>query len=150
MGAILKKIAKYLQAICLLVMLALMWGCGNGGGSASNEIVSKSIFSISPSSNSEYVVRGDNMDGVAGIDLTISYDNAALSSPTVTQGGFISGAMMATNTTTPGKIKIAIISSKAISGNGQIATVSFASATGIGNVSITAVNMIDTKGATIP
>ncbi|MBV5339672.1 MAG: hypothetical protein J0665_08930 [Deltaproteobacteria bacterium] len=52
----------------------------------------------------------------------------------VTQGELISGAMMAVNTITLGLIKIAIISTKAFSGNGQIATVSFASVTGTGDV----------------
>ncbi|MFZ4854859.1 MAG: cohesin domain-containing protein [Desulfuromonadaceae bacterium] len=144
------KLRRFFQAALLLVIIALMWGCGNGGGSASNEVVSKNALSISPSSSGEYAIRGDNMEDAAGIELTISYDIATLSSPTVTQSGFISGAMMATNTITPGKIKIAIISTKAISGNGQIATVSFATVTGTGNVSITSVTMIDTKGAPIP
>lgn len=137
------ELKKYLQTFLFLVVLALMWGCGN-------EVISKNLISLSPSSSSEYVLRGDNMDGVAGIDMTINYDNSTLSSPTVTQGEFISGAMMATNTSTPGVIKIAIISTKAISGNGQIATVSFASVTGTGNILISNVNMIDNKGATIP
>lgn len=137
------ELKKYLQTFLFLVVLALMWGCGN-------EVISKNLISLSPSSSSEYVLRGDNMDGVAGIDMTINYDNSTLSSPTVTQGEFISGAMMATNTSTPGVIKIAIISTKAISGNGQIATVSFASVTGTGNILISNVNMIDNKGAPIP
>lgn len=144
------ELIKYLQAFLFLVILAFMSGCGNDGSSASNEGVSKSVISLSPSSNSEYVLLGDNLNGVAGIDLTISYDNATLSSPTVTQGEFISGAMMAINKNTPGLIRIAIISTRAFSGNGQIATVSFASVTGPGNISISSVNMIDTRGATVP
>lgn len=138
----------YLQVIFLLFIFTLMWGCGNGG-SMSNDVVSKNAISISPISSSEYVLRGDNMDGVAGIDLTIDYDNATLSSPTVAQGELISGAMMATNTTIPGKIRIAIVSTRPLAGNGLIATVSFAAITGIGDISITSINMIDTKGASI-
>jgi hypothetical protein len=152
MGANLKfrNLRKYFLTTLLLIIFALMLGCGNGGAPESNGVISKSGLSISPTSNSEYVVLGDKMDGVAGIELTISYDSASLSSPTVTQGGLISGAMMATNTNTPGKIKIAVISTKSFSGNGQVATVSFATVTGTGIVSISSVNMIDTKGTPIP
>ena len=144
------KLRKYFQASLVMVILALMWGCGSGGGSTAPVVVSKNAISISPSSSSEYVVRGDNMEGVGGIDLTISYDSTTMSSPTVTQGGLISGALMAPNTATPGTIRIAVISTKAISGSGQIATISFAAVTGPAKVSITSVSMIDTSGVTIP
>ena len=141
----------YFQVTLILTILVLMWGCGSGGGMTPNEVVSKAAsVSLIPSGNGEYVIQGDNMDGVAGIELTINYDSSALSSPTVTQGGLISGALMRSNTTFVGTIRIAIVNTTPFSGSGQIDTVSFTSATGTGSVSIATVKMIDSKGAPIP
>jgi Cohesin domain len=144
---------KYLQVVLIPVILVLMWGCGSGGGTSPNQVVSKvATVSVTPSGNGEYVIQGDNMDGVAGIDLTISYDSSTLSSPTVAQGGLISGAFMVSNTTTPGTVRIGFIIAypKVFSGSGQLATVSFAAVTGEGSVSVASVNMVDVKGAPIP
>ena len=146
-------VQKYFQVILILAILVLMCGCGSGsgGGTTPNEVVSKGAsVSIIPSSDGEYALQGNNMDGVAGIALTINYDSSTLSSPTVTQGGLISGALMQTNTTVVGAVRIAIVNTKAFSGSGQIATVSFASVTGTGSVSIGSVKLIDSNGATIP
>lgn len=90
------------------------------------------------------------MDSVGGIDLTINYDGSTMFSPTVTQGAFVSGALMNVNTGVPGKIRIALISTNGFSGSGQIATISFAANSGTGNVSIASVTMIDTVGRPIP
>jgi hypothetical protein len=154
------KLKKYLQAALTLSILALMWGCGSGEGATPIEVTNNGAsvttsnnsasVTIIPSGGGEFVVQGDNMDGVAGISLTITYDRSTMSSPTVTQGGFISGALMISNTVEPGTIRIAIISTKEFSGNGQIATISFAAALESGNVSITSINMINSKGTPIP
>ncbi len=146
------KLRKYFQASLVMVILALMWGCGSGGGSTAPVVVSKNSISISPSSSSEYVVRGDNLEVVGVIDLTISYNSATTSSPTVTQGGLMSGALMVENNNTPGilRILIANIPPKVTSGSGQIATISFAPVTGPANVSITSISVLDTNGTPIP
>lgn len=90
------------------------------------------------------------MDGVAGIQLDIYYDAASLATPTVTQGGLVSGAMLAANTSRAGLIKIAIVSTHAFSGSGQIAALSFASKTGSGGITSVTTSMIDSKGAVVP
>ncbi len=90
------------------------------------------------------------MDGVAGIDLTITYDGSSLSSPTVTQGALVAGAMMVANTSNPGSIKTAIISTKTFSGSGEIATVTFANRNGTGGITSATVKMINSKGVSIP
>src|SRR6185369_9164417 len=102
--------------------------------------------SVTPADSGTFTIQGDNMDGVAGIDLTVSYDGS-LSSPRVTQGSLISGALMAANTNNPGSIKIAIISTKSLSGSGQIATVTFAR--GSGSVKIASLSMINSSGASV-
>jgi hypothetical protein len=90
------------------------------------------------------------MNGVAGIQLDIVYDTSSLSSPTVTQGGLVSGAMLAANTSRPGSIKIAIVSTNAFSTSGQIASISFAGKTGTGGITSANVSMIDTRGTVVP
>jgi hypothetical protein len=92
---------------------------------------------------------GSGMDGVSGIQLDITYDSTALATPTVTQGSLVAGAMLAANTTRPGSIKIAIISTNSFSASGPIATISFASRKGNGDINIVSTNMIDRTGASV-
>ncbi len=101
------------------------------------------------SASGDYLILGNNMDGVAGIQLNVTYDKASLATPTVTQGGLVSGAMLAANTTQPGIIKIAIVSTRTFSGSGQIATISFASKTGNGRITSITTSMIDSKGSAL-
>lgn len=96
-----------------------------------------------------YVVQGTGMDGVAGIQLDVSYDASSLATPTVTQGNLVAGAMLAANTSKPGSIRIAIISTTPFSGSGQIATISFASKAGNGGITSITSSMIDSKGAAL-
>ncbi len=105
--------------------------------------------SIISSGGGTYIIKGDAMEGVAGIDLSLSYDSSSLATPSVSQGGLISGAMMAANTATSGTIKIAVISTRTFSGSGPIAVVTFASQKGAGGLSLVSANMLDGKGASI-
>jgi hypothetical protein len=56
---------------------------------------------IPPSDSRTYTVQGSNMDGVAGIQLDIAYDTTSLSTPTVTQGTLVAGAILAANISRP-------------------------------------------------
>lgn len=103
--------------------------------------------SIQPSGNGAFIVQGTGMDGVAGVELNLTYDSAALSLPKVTQGSFLSGALLASNTNSPGSIKISIISAKPFSGNGQIAAITFGK--GSGNIKIASQKFIDSGGSPI-
>ena len=103
---------------------------------------------IVPSGNSSYTIQGSGMDGVAGIELTIRYDSVSLQgTPTVKQESLVSGAMFAANTTLPGSVKIAIISSQAFSGSGPIASISFLAKSPSAPLPVVTANMIDAKGA---
>jgi len=103
-------------------------------------------LSVEPSGIGVSIIKGNSMDGVAGIELILTYDTATLASPTVTQGSLISGAMLAANTNNPGSIRIAVISTKMFSGSGPVATVSFATYKGVPAVTISSSRMIDSKG----
>jgi hypothetical protein len=107
------------------------------------------VVTIPASQGSSFTVLGAGMDGVAGIQLDITYDSASLSSPSVSQGGLVTGAMLAANTNSPGIIKIAIISTRPFSGNGTIATISFASRNGTGGITSISASAIDNKGASL-
>ena len=106
--------------------------------------------SVAPTGNpASFSIDSSGMDGVAGIQLDIAYDSASLANPTVTQGAVVSGAMFASNTSRPGIIKIAIISTRTFSGSGQIAAITFASKTGSGGITSATVSMIDSKGSSV-
>lgn len=104
---------------------------------------------VVPSGGGNFSVQGSAMDGVSGIDLTLTYDTSSLGSPTVTQGSLVSGALLAANTTVSGAIKIAIISSSPFSGSGEIAKIRFATQSGSGGITSVRTSMIDSSGAAI-
>jgi len=104
--------------------------------------------SIAASGDTSYLIQGNGMDGVAGIELNIRYDAVSLKgTPTVRQESLVSGAMFAANTSLPGSIKIAIISTGTFSGSGPIATVTFASKTASAPLPTVTPSMIDSKGS---
>lgn len=145
------KFSKCLKAMFILFVPILISGCGSSGESAPNGIVTKGAsVAVISSGNGEYVIQGVNLDGFAGLELTVNYDSSILSTPTVTKGGLVSDFIIVSNTNTPGSIKIAMVSARDISGSGQIATVSFAAVTGAGSVSVASANMTDSNGKQIP
>ena len=105
---------------------------------------------ITPAGNGLFDIQGAGLNGIQGIELNIVYDSSSLASPSVSQGNLISGAMMVVNTSNPGTIKIDIISSpKSIAGSGQIVSISFASHTGTGGVTVSP-SMINGSAAPVP
>jgi hypothetical protein len=129
-----------------------MAGCGGDGGAGQNDnAVKGASLAVIPSSNSEYVIQGNNLDGVAALKLTVNYDTSILSSPAVTNGNLInSNALMVSNTKIPGSIIIAMVTTTAISGSGQVATFSFGSATGQSSVSIVSAQILDSNSKELP
>lgn len=120
--------------------------CHTSNGTA--KTVAAAIM-VQQNAPSVFAIYGTDVDDVAGIEITLTYDPASLSSPTVTKGELISTSLLVTNTTNPGLIKIAAITSTSFSGSGVIATISFARQLGTGSVSLQSVNMISNKGSII-
>jgi hypothetical protein len=140
------------MSIMLLLLAVCLCSCSSESGvdcSSLQVSVGKATLKVSPAGDSSYTVQGSNMDGVAGIQLEITYDTASLTTPTVSQGDLIAGAMMAVNTAQPGLIKIAIITTKAFAGSGQIVSITFAEKSGTVGISSLATSMIDSKGGSI-
>lgn len=129
--------------ISILVLSALLLLLGAHAALAAS-------ITIVPTAAGTYSLQGDGMDGVAGINLTINYNSALLSAPSVSQGRLVSGAMMAANTASSGTVRIAIISTRVFSGSGQVATLTFAGHNGGGGgLTSATVSMINSKGATV-
>ena len=147
---------KSLLAGLVMVMTGVLSGCGGGDGQSAGgactearNITAKTVEAVvtaAPQGNGVYVILGSAMDGVAGIDLNISYPSS-LSSPAITRGALITGAMMVANTNQPGGIKVAIVSSKPFSGGGEIVRITFANQ-GSGTLSVSA-SMINASGASV-
>ena len=131
------QLQKYLSAALLLVM------------SYSTFALATATVTVSGTGDTSYSIDGSGLVGVAGIKLDINYDAASLSSPTANKGGLVSGAMFVANTSRPGSISIAIISTTAFSGSGPIATISFAGKSGTGGITSASVSMIDSKGTAV-
>ena len=78
----------------------------------------------SPSADgSTFVLRGEQMDGVAGLEVRIGYDGATLKNPRVSMGALASGTVNAVNPTNP--IRMALVGTRGMSGSGIIATITF-------------------------
>lgn len=142
----------------LIVSLAFaLSGCGDGGSSDGSTTaapvmsvtVGSAAVTLLPSGGSSYTVMGTGLDGVAAIDLKITYDADLLGSATVTQGDLVAGALLTSNTSTPGTIRIAVLTPSTISGSGPIAAISFSSGTGTGGIGSILVSMIDVRGNAI-
>lgn len=142
----------------LSLLLVFLCSCGGGGGTpdcsststlvqaSTGKVVASATVSIAPADGLSYSIMGTNLDNVAGMQLDITYDSTSLSSPTVTQGPLVAGALFQANTSRPGVIKIAVISTQAFPVNGQIATISFASRTGNGGITFNTISMINSQG----
>ncbi len=82
-------------------------------------------LTISSSGSGGFVLHGNGMDNVAALDITITYDTATLANPQVTSGGLITGALTAVNPNVPGTVRMGIITTSPIKGDGIIATLAF-------------------------
>lgn len=104
----------------------------------------------SPSADGVFVLRGEQMTGVAGMDIAIGYDGSTLSSPRITMGSLVGGMLNSSNPVNP--VRLAIVGSKGIAAaNGVIATIAFERVGASAGVikSLTA-SLIDEKGNKLP
>jgi len=82
-------------------------------------------LTISPSSDSVFVLQGTDFQGVGGLDITISYNTTTLANPRVAQGSLLSGTSFIPNTGLTGAVRMVAITTKGINGSGPIATITF-------------------------
>ncbi len=70
-------------------------------------------------------LQATTIESAAAAECSISYEPSILSNPRVELGALATGAMMAVNTQTPGLIRVALIRTTPMMGNGVIASVLF-------------------------
>lgn len=136
------------RTIILMTVLSLTLFGGVQGAYATATVT------ISSGGGGTFVVQGSGFEGVAGVKLSLTYDTATLANPRVAQGGFMSGALMAANTNSPGTIILALIhsDSRGVSGAGPLATITFdlpGSSPGV-ITSVSTPELVNVKGARLP
>ena len=116
------------------------------------EAIAAPSVTIAPVSDSAYAVQGNDFSDASGMDITIVYDSTALAGPQVAQGGLVGGALMATNASTPGMLRLALVRVSAINGSGAIATVNFTrlKSTGADIQSLSSVALVAGKNTSVP
>jgi hypothetical protein len=85
----------------------------------------KSNLTISPSETNTFLLQGIGLEGAAAVECTITYDAGALGNPRVNLGSLAAGAMMAVNPNVPGIIRMALVRTTPMTGNGSLATIGF-------------------------
>lgn len=72
-----------------------------------------------------YSIKATELPEASGVDLSITYDAAALKDPKVTSGALVAGAIMVPNTETPGFVRIVIVTGGVIKGTGELVSITF-------------------------
>jgi hypothetical protein len=112
------------------------------------------LVAVIPSLTGRYAINCYGFDGVAGFDMSVSYDTAMASGPVIERGAFGPGALMVSNAETAGTLRIACMTPypSSLSGDGTLATVYFnrETATSPGTVSAIQVKLVDVRGGSIP
>ncbi len=99
-----------------------------------------------------YELMAQGLEKVKNIDLTITYDPSTLTTPRIKQGALVYGAMMMPDFSSPGIIRVTLISSvpQGIKGNGSIGMLTFARTTaGAGQVVSFTASLVSTNGGAL-
>src|ERR1700687_2440528 len=113
---------RILKKIPLLLVLTALLLCHATMASASAQVTISSL-----AENGLFDSQGAGFNGLAGAKVTITYDPTTLANPRITQGGLMSGALMAVNANFPGTVILALMTgdAKGFSGSGSIASIKF-------------------------
>ena len=107
---------RFITTILLLVVLVV----------ASNYGEAATPITITTTGPAKYSIVATDLPDAAGMDLSVSYVKEFLEDPVVTSGALLpAGALMFPNTSTPGQIRIGIITGGSIKGTGAIVSISF-------------------------
>ena len=106
----------------ILLLLAALLACPFTMAFAAAQVTISS-----PAGNGVFELQGSGFTDVGGVKVTILYDPATLANPRVTDGGLMSGALMAVNANSPGFLVLGLMSrdGKGFSGSGSLASISF-------------------------
>ena len=89
--------------------------------------IDATTLTLSPRGNTHFVLHGNGLVSVGGIDATLEYDANSFTNPRITRGALMAGAVLVSNTKKPGSVRVAIVkvSRKGISGSGNLLTITF-------------------------
>lgn len=153
---------RSLRSLAVLVYAALALGaCGGGGGDGNTAVPaqapptsqasSEPAVELAALSGSAYVLAGHALKKVGGMQVDIAYDPAKLANPRVTQGAMVTGGAFVVNPNVTGMVRIALVASPPLNGDGTLATLSFDQTAGTtGGIMSVAVSVYDQDGAVIP
>lgn len=82
-------------------------------------------LTVTPAGDGVFLLQGTGVADAGAMDITITYDGAALANPRVVPGDLITGALTAVNAGMAGTVRIGIIRTAPIHGDGVIATLRF-------------------------
>jgi hypothetical protein len=88
-------------------------------------VFAAAVVEVSRTAEGVFLVQGSGFQAVAALELTITYDPAALSGPQVVLGPLFSGSLSAINPNVPGIIRMAFVRTSPVSGTGSIVNITF-------------------------
>lgn len=137
-----QKLTLHYLSLRLIVCFLLFYPLQNA--------IASSLIALFSSGSNSFLLQGIALEGVGSIEITLTYNATSLSNPQVIAGPLISGAMMVANPSTPGIVRIAIIHTAPISGNGNIATLTFDhNNIGTGQITSLSTKLTDIKGGSL-
>lgn len=102
----------------VVALISLLLGSSPARGEAT--------FSLEPLESGSYAITAAGLANLAALDFTISYDPKTLRNPRLTKGPFVPGdASFIVNTAISGELRLLVIRSREIAGDGVIATIAF-------------------------
>ncbi len=122
------------------ITFALIW--------TTTSFAAASTVNLTPAGSGVFFLEGSSFQNIAALDITITYSTGSLSNPNPVQGNLISGALMIANTNTPGTIRMAVVHHDAMTGSGNIATITF-TGSGSGDAISLSATALDPAGKTV-
>lgn len=105
--------------LCLISFLAALVVVAPGTSCAD------AALTIVSAGDGVFLLQGRGVVDAGALDITITYDSTTLTNPSVVAGDLVSGALTAVNAGTAGRVRIGIIRTSPIHGDGVIAILSF-------------------------
>lgn len=107
---------------------------------------------LSQTSGSTYILKGTNLDGINGLDITVKYDSTVLSSPRVdtVSGGLLANAIVQSNPNAADGIRIVALSASGFKGSGSLVTITFNNSSDTPAINQMIVKAINVQGVKLP
>ncbi|MDO9325855.1 MAG: cohesin domain-containing protein [Methanoregula sp.] len=109
------------KTVCMVLGLALLIS----GATAAAMTVSVDSASVSAGSKAIIPVKVSGASNLGAMDLVITYDPSVLTFSSADLGGLSTNGMIDSNSATPGTVKIAIVDTKGVSGDGVLVNLAF-------------------------